>query len=91
LTEILNDSASLLLPVTRDAVEAALRGLKIAPLLQGYRGAPPVNMVAVLDAVLAVQAYALDNRGHIAEVEINPLICGQATALAADALIKIGS
>jgi len=91
LTEIMTDSASLLLPANSTDIEAALRSLKIAPLLDGYRGAAPVNVAAVIAQVQAVQAYVLDNAARVAEVEINPLLCGADTAVAADALIKIGS
>jgi len=36
----------------------------------------------------AVQAYVLANADQVEEVEINPLICTQQTAIAADALIR---
>ncbi len=40
LVELLRDSVTLMLPATRDDIEAALRGLKLFPLLEGYRGRP---------------------------------------------------
>ncbi|WP_071673512.1 acetate--CoA ligase family protein [Nioella nitratireducens] len=90
LTEILKDTASLLLPASRGAVQEALSRLKIAPLLAGYRGAAAVNMAAVLDTVMAVQAFVTEEASWLEEVEINPLICTGAGAIAADALITIG-
>lgn len=88
LTEILRDSASLLVPSGRDQVCDALTSLRCAPLLQGYRGKPAADIEAVLDAVDAVQAYVIANADHLAEVEINPLICRQGDAVAVDALIR---
>jgi len=91
LTEVMSDSTSLLLPTTERAIEDALQTLKIAPLLAGYRGASAVNMPAIVKNVMALQSYVLDNQSRIAEVEINPLMCGPIHAIAADALIKIGN
>ena len=88
LTEILNDSASVILPVTGQQVLDALARLRIAPLLDGYRGAAPVNKDAIVDAVLAVQSYVLAETPF--EIEINPLMCGPDGAVAADALITTG-
>lgn len=90
MTEILQDSASLLLPTTPDEITGALGSLRLAPLLRGYRGQPPANMQAIVDAVLAVQAYVTANATRLDEVEINPLICTADRAVAADALIRIG-
>ncbi len=90
LTEILKDSASLILPVTEGDVTEALDGLRIAPLLAGYRGQPGADHAAIVRAVMAVQDYAIYDAAHLQEVEINPLICTPARAVAADALIRTG-
>jgi len=88
LTEILNDSTSLILPVQRQDILDALARLRIAPLLDGYRGAIPVNKDAIVDAVCAVQSYVVAETPF--EIEINPLMCGPERAIAADALITTG-
>ena len=88
LTELLADSTSLLVPADRDAVRSALARLKIQRLLTGYRGKPAADIDAILDAVDALQAYALANAATLEEVEVNPLICTPGTAIAADALIR---
>ena len=88
LTELWQDSTSLLLPVTDEDIEAAVLSLKIAPLLTGYRGADGVSISAVVKAVKAVQAYVLADPGGLAEIEINPLICTPTDAIAADALLR---
>lgn len=88
LTEILADTVSLLVPSDRTALRAALDGLACAPLLQGYRGRPPADTDAILDAIEAVQAYVIANADRLVEVEINPLICTPDRAVAADALIR---
>ena len=88
LTEVLSDSASLLVPASPETLRNALASLKIAPLLTGYRGAPPANINAILRAINALQAYVLANLGSLQEAEINPLICTPTRAVAADALIQ---
>ena len=90
LTEVLQDSACLLIPATADDIKTTLNALKIAKLLHGYRGAPAVNIDAIIDAVLSVQDYVIQNHGTIAEVEVNPLLCLPSCAIAADALILLG-
>jgi acyl-CoA synthetase (NDP forming) len=81
LTELLKDSASLLVPAGREEVRAALDTLKVARLLAGYRGRPAADIDAILDAVLAVQAYVATARPQ--EIEINPLLsCSQSSPMA---------
>ncbi|WP_305986132.1 acetate--CoA ligase family protein [Roseibium sp. MMSF_3544] len=86
LTELLQDSASLILPVSREDVAAALDQLKISRVLSGFRGQPACDREAIIDAVLSVQAFALST--PVSEVEVNPLLCGENFAIAADALIR---
>lgn len=90
LTELLGDSASLLLPATEAEIVDALDSLRMAPLLYGYRGKPAADMAAIAHAVLAVQSYVEAHADRLEEVEINPLICTETRAVAVDALIRIG-
>ena len=90
LTEILQDTVSLILPVTEDEVLRALDSLRIAPALAGYRGKPGTDRAAIASAVLAVQDYVGAERDRLEEIEINPLICTPERAVAADALIRKG-
>lgn len=85
LTELLQDRTNLILPVDAQSVRAALDRLRIAPVLHGYRGAAAANINAIVDAVLAVQAYVLTATPF--EIEINPLLCCPDRAVAVDALI----
>jgi hypothetical protein len=56
-------------------------------LLAGARGQPPADLDAVADAIGAVSHLALDLGDLIAALDINPLICGPAGAVAADVLL----
>jgi acyl-CoA synthetase (NDP forming) len=89
LVELLKDSATLLLPASRDEVEAALRGLKMFPLLDGFRGRPKADLAVAIDAVLKISGFALANADTLAELDVNPLIvCTEGKgAWVADALL----
>ena len=91
LVEVLRDTATLLLPASREHIEAALAGLKSAPLLQGYRGKPGADMPACIDAIMAIQQYALSNSDSLVELDVNPLLVGAQGqgVFAADALIVL--
>ncbi|MGJ8543833.1 MAG: acetate--CoA ligase family protein [Sulfitobacter sp.] len=88
LTELWQDTASLLLPASEGDIRTALGALRMAPLLHGYRGKAPANLDAIITAILAVQTYVIAHADTISEVEINPLICTPDRAIAADALIR---
>ena len=71
--ELLKDTAVRLLPVTRDDAQAMVRELKTFPLLDGYRGKPPCDIEAVVEAILSFAAMARSLGERLREAEINPL------------------
>ena len=75
LTELIRDTASVLIPASRDDIAAALQSLRTAPLLTGYRGRPGADMDAIIDTAMALQTLVQDNASALHEIEINPLIC----------------
>jgi hypothetical protein len=81
----LADTQTLICPVDATEIEAALRRLRLFPLLDGYRGRVRGDIVAVIDAALAVQALLL--AGGLEEIEINPLMVRESGAVAVDAVI----
>jgi acetate---CoA ligase (ADP-forming) len=85
-TELLADTVTLVLPVMADDIGAALRRLRLWPLLDGYRGKPSADLASVVQAVLAVQALLVGSPS-LQEIEINPLMACQSGAVAVDAVI----
>jgi acetate---CoA ligase (ADP-forming) len=87
--EIVKDVAVALAPVTEAAAEALFRSLRIAPLLDGARGRPAVDVGATARAAAALSHFAAEHP-EIAEVEINPLLALPEGALGLDARIVPG-
>lgn len=88
LTELWQDTASLLVPARSEAIEGALRSLRIWPMIEGYRGKPAADLNAIVAAVMGVQDYVIANADHVSEIEINPLMCTPDAAVAVDALLR---
>lgn len=90
LTELLADSATLLLPTTKAEIEQALSSLRIARLIDGYRGKSG-DREAVLAAIETIAKFAADHADTIEELDVNPLLVlppGEG-AVAVDALLRI--
>lgn len=86
-TELYRDVVTLHPPIGRAALAAALERLKGAALLRGFRGTPPVEREALLDALETFAAFiAAEGRNYL-EIDINPLIAGPQGYAAVDALI----
>ena len=87
--EIVKDVAVALAPVTEAAADALLRSLRVAPLLDGARGRPAVDVGAAARAAAALSRVAAEHP-EIAEIEINPLLATPDGALGLDARIVLG-
>jgi len=88
LTEVWQDTASCLLPASDAALNQCLNRLKVSRVLNGFRGKPTVDRAALLSSIRTIQDYVLANADTVEEVEVNPLICTENSAIAADALIR---
>lgn len=80
LVELLHDVASAPAPVSHDAALRMVRGLRIAKLLDAWRGNPPRDVEAVADAVVRLSWLAVDLGEKLIDLEINPLIVGNVGA-----------
>jgi acyl-CoA synthetase (NDP forming) len=84
--ELFRDTAIELAPVTPATARDMLARLVCAPLLQGWRGAPAVDVEALAEVVAQV-SETLAARPDLAEIELNPVRVGPDGVLAVDALI----
>jgi hypothetical protein len=87
LVELLRDSVAALAPIGPAAASALLRRLKVHKLLTGFRGGAAVDIAPIAETVARVSELIADHRDAIAEIDVNPVICGPRGVLAVDALI----
>lgn len=85
--EAVRDVARSVLPVTRERAETMVSRLRIAPLLDGWRGAPPIDREALIDTIMGLGALA--QSGEVFEVDINPLLARADGMLGLDALVRL--
>ena len=84
-TELWRDTTFLLAPVDDDQILGSLAKLRIAPLLNGFRGKPAGNLNALVELIQNVISTAMNN--NLVEVELNPVLVTPNTAVAVDALM----
>ncbi|HWB66048.1 MAG TPA: acetate--CoA ligase family protein [Mycobacteriales bacterium] len=84
--EVLGDVSHRVPPFDAAEARRAIGELKGAKLLAGVRGAPAVDVDALVDVMLKVQRLALDTADDLAELDINPLLVQPSGAIALDAL-----
>ncbi len=72
--ELLKDSATLLFPVLRHEVVEALGALRIRALLDGFRGQPAGDVDALVDAIMAIAAFAQEHADRLLELDVNPVL-----------------
>ncbi len=89
MVEVLSDTQTMLLPVSREIAREALDRLSVGALLRGHRGEEPMATETVLDVIDSL-TLLVESRPHLVEIEINPLIVGPHRAVAVDALIMEG-
>lgn len=85
-TEVLQDVAQTLAPISLDQAFNLLSSLKGYPLLQGYRGAPPIALEELVKTLVNLSLLAI-NEPDLQELDINPMIATPAGCWAVDARI----
>jgi succinyl-CoA synthetase beta subunit len=86
--EIFSDTTARLAPVSSAEVMVMLDELKMAPLLRGTRGEPPVDR-DTLAALVGRFSQLLVDLPELTEIEINPLTVGPSGAVAVDARARL--
>lgn len=88
--EIYRDVALRMAPLLEKDALAMVGDLKAHRLLEGYRGAEPVNRERLIETLLAFSALVMELEGRIDSIDINPLLCSAAGCVVADARILLG-
>jgi len=90
LVELLQDSQLRLPPLSRSETMEMIRSLKGYRILAGYRGRPRADIEALADTVVQVAQMAVDLKGVLTSLDLNPLMVlpeGQGV-VAADVLME---
>jgi len=74
MVEVYNDVALRLCPITRSEALEMLSQVKGVRLLRGFRGRPAADISALADTLVRVSHLAVNLEGHLAELDINPLM-----------------
>lgn len=87
-TDLVKDRSARLLPLTDRDARDMLGSLRMAPLLAGFRDAPPLDVAALTDVLHRVARLAAD-LPSVAELDINPLILYPNGCAAVDVKIHV--
>ncbi len=89
--EIYQDTSLRMAPITAEDSESMLNGLKAHRLLEGYRGAEPINRQALGSMLTAFSrlVMALDER--VSSIDLNPVFCSAKECVVGDARIMLPS
>jgi acetyltransferase len=71
-------------PLNERLARRMLGSLKVWPLLQGYRGSPPVNVDRLIEILIRF-SYLLSDYPEIKELDVNPLLVSPREVMALDA------
>ncbi|MGY1438453.1 bifunctional acetate--CoA ligase family protein/GNAT family N-acetyltransferase [Streptomyces reniochalinae] len=72
-SDLLEDTAHRLVPVTDKEAAALVRGIRSAPLLFGWRGAEPSDTAALEEVLLRV-SLLMDDHPQVLAVELDPVV-----------------
>jgi len=88
--ELERDVAFGALPLDTPAAEDMIARLRIAQLIAGYRGKPPYDHSALVNALLSLSQLAMDAGDRIESLDVNPFLLRRRGGLALDALVVRG-
>ncbi|KAA0235609.1 MAG: hypothetical protein JJLCMIEE_00520 [Acidimicrobiales bacterium] len=88
--ELLGDRAFRMLPLTDLDARALIEEIRTAPLLHGYRGAPPTDVDGLIDLLLRVGRLA-DDIPQLAEMDLNPVIVRPDGVTVVDVKVRVAS
>ena len=89
LVELLADRTVACPPVSHAGALRLLDGLRIRPLLAGWRGAPAVDIDALADVIVRFSEMATELGDVFDAVEANPVIASPHGVVAVDALVIV--
>jgi acyl-CoA synthetase (NDP forming) len=87
--EVLKDVSFKIVPLTRADAANAIREIRAARLLDGFRGSEPVDTAALEDILLRVSEFVAKTP-EVKEMDLNPIFAYPDGAIAVDARVILG-
>ena len=87
LIELLSERSVALAPVSTSEADELIKPLKLNKLINGIRGQAAGNRQALIEIVSTLSVMAFELKDCIKEIDINPVIVNQSSAVAVDALV----
>lgn len=88
--EVFKDTTLLLPPFSRDDARRALTRLRIAPLFDGVRGEPPMDVDALVDAMVRIGELMADTSAKVMSIDLNPVMLNTDGCVVVDAVVFQG-
>jgi 3-hydroxypropionyl-CoA synthetase (ADP-forming) len=73
-TEVLHDVVFRVLPITQDDARDMIQEIRGRPILEGYRGQPPVSKEMLVELLLNAGRMGLDLADRLESVDLNPIV-----------------
>ncbi len=83
-TELYKDVSFRVLPIFRDDADEMLRELKAHEIFEGFRGIK-TNRDALIDTLMNVSKMALDLKGYMSQMDLNPVFVREEDTVVVDA------
>jgi hypothetical protein len=87
-TDVWDDRAFLVPPVSRAEARRGIESLRISRILHGFRGAPAGDLAGLEDVVVALGRLAVD-LPELAELDLNPVMVGPDGCAIVDAKVRL--
>jgi succinyl-CoA synthetase beta subunit len=87
--EIYKDTSIRMAPLVPQDVASMVHGLRAHQLLEGYRGAAPINGQSLIALLMAFSGFVMDCEALIESIDLNPVKCTAERCIVADARIML--
>lgn len=87
--EIYQDTSLRMAPISPEDAASMLNGLKAHRLLEGYRGAEPINRDALGKMLMAFSDLIMALNESVSSIDLNPVFCSAKTCVVGDARIML--
>ena len=88
-TEVFKDVTFRILPITKEDAVSMMEDLKGKQILKGFRGAPPVSMDALANALVSIGNLGTDMAPYYESIDFNPVIFYEKDYVVVDAKILL--